>query len=465
VSNRASTAHSKTAAAGLTLALLLISIFSACGGGSSKGPTQPTPPSVPPPAPSSSPTAASSFGMQCGTSDAQDCGGAGGVPQWGITAQAQPGFLRLHDAGTYWAGLNPASGTYDFTILGDWLDLIAQHEPIQVSQVFIWVPCWDAPSCSAPSDEPNGTNAPPSDLTPSGSPSFNSFVTQFVQYCSPGGHCAKDYIKYYEMWNEWNLPVHWTGSPTQLYEMLAPAVTIIRNNVPNAVILSPSTSPAISTYQTDLSNWLDLENTATPKLSDWVTWHLYLSASPTTTNTPETQWANYATNLLTVQQTTPGWENQPWADTETNFNGESAAVPYTCPSEYTANDCTGQIVRWQLLHISFGGSSLDWYKWNQTIGSNSPYETAYFYMMQYIEGGKFTANCGFTTSNGAQVWTCPFTEKGGTTALWVWTPTEAGTNYAVPSGYTDYKDLNGNTTNVTAGSSITIGVEPFMLEQ
>jgi hypothetical protein len=453
-----------TVFAGITSIILFLCFLGACGGSQHTTVVPPpTPPSVPPPAPSDSPTAASSFGFQCGL-EVGACGGANGTIAW-PTAQAKPGLLRLHDAGTYWSLLEPGSGQYDWTTLDNWLDTIAAHEPIDVSQVFIWVPCWDASTCSAPPVTPTGTNAPPSDLTASGSPSFNAFVTQFVQHCSPNNNCAKNIIKYYEMWNEWDLQFHWTGTPLQLYQMLAPAVTIIRNNVPNAVILTPS-----ATTPTGLTAWLELENSG-GKLSDWVDWHSYLSGSnPAVTNTPEYEWQNRALNLVNAQHAVPGWQSVPWANTETNFIGESGDLPYTCPpTEYTPDDCTGQIVRWQLLHASAGASSLVWYKWNITIGSNSQYETAYYYMMQYILGGKFTALCSSVTDNsGDDIWSCPFTESNGTTAAFVWaiTPVEGNsTSYLVPSLYLDYKDLSGNTTTTSGGSSITIGPEPIMLEQ
>jgi hypothetical protein len=442
---------------------LALCVFGGCGGGSKSSSVSIPPTTTPAPSPSSSPTAASSFGMQCGA-DATDCG-SGGTVIWPAT-QAQPGMLRLVDAGTNWSTLNTANGTYDWTPLDDWLDAIEQHEPRDVSQVFIFVPCWDSSTCAAPGVAPTGTNSPPSDLTPSGSPTFNAFVTAFVQHCSPAGNCVSDIIKYYEMWNEWNLAsqAFWTGTATQLYDMVAPAVAIIRQNVPKAVILSPSTTPASPTYQTDLETWLNLENTR-GKLSDWVAWHLYLSTTTTTTAPPEVQWANVATNLIAAQQGVAGWASVPWANTETNWEGSNSPLAFTCPTTYSADDCTGQIVRWQLLHASNGTSSLQWFKWNQAIGSNAQYEPAYYYMMQYVEGGTFSGPCSFVLGSGNQIWTCNFKESNGTTALFVWTPTEGSTPYTVPSGYTDYKDLSGNTTTVTASSSITIGPEPIMLEQ
>ena len=424
--------------------------------------------------------ALSNFGFQCGPGDTADCQGSGqGIVVW-PTSLAQPGLLRLHDAGTQWANIDQGGGNYNWTELNQWLDAIAKQQPLEVAQVFTWVPCWDAPApCTAPPTAPAGTSTPPGDLAPGvGSPTFNAFVTAFVQHCNANNHCVKDYIRYYEMWNEWDLTFHWTGTMQQVFDMVAPATTIIRQNVPNAVILMPSTTPDSLTYQADLQNWLAMEDSNPGgHISDWVDWHVYLTKganSATETVSPEDQWSNFNANFLSVQASNQNWRNAPWANTETNFNG-SPQLNYTCPSaQFSADDCTGQIVRWQLLHDSNGAAGVFWYKWNQTIGQNcqtaSPtgncqYDTAYYFMMQYLAGGKFGGPCTFTAGGGVSTWTCNFTEASGTQALWVWTPSAAGASFSVPSGYVDYLDLTGNKTTVTSGQSIPIGVMPIMLEQ
>lgn len=400
------------------------------------------------------------FGFQCGL-DPNNCGNNDGTIVWPQT-QAQPQFLRLHDAQTSWSDLSTGSGTYDWTMLENWLDTIAQHRPLNVIEVFSWVPCWDAPTCEGPIVAPTGTNSPPNDLTAKGSAAFNNFVTQFVQHCSAAGNCAgncppgktcknTNLIRYYELWNEWNTTVRWTGTINQLYQMLAPAVPIIRANVTKAVILTPSTT---SGDVSDFQAWLNLE-TANGPISDWVVWHDYLSGA-----TPEQAWSLYGAIYLSTQISLPAWRNTPWADTETNFNTQT----YLCPSRFNSQDCTGQIVRWQLLHSAGSAMSLNWYKWNQTIGSSPQYESAYYNTMQYLGGGKFGGPC--TSVGGTSgTWTCNFTESNGTAALWVWTPNEAGANFTVPSGYVDYLDMTGAKTTVSAGESITIGTLPIMLEQ
>jgi len=402
-----------------------------------------------------------SFGFQCGL-DITDCGGLGGTLIW-PEMQSQPEFLRLHDTETSWADLSTSPGDYNWTRLDNWLDLIVQHQPLNVIEVFSWVPCWAASTCEAPVVAPTGTNSPPLDLNANGSSAFTDFVTQFVQHCSPAGNCAGEcpagktcasvnLIRYYELWNEWNTPVRWTGTVGQLYQMVAPAVPIIRANVKNAVILTPSTT---SGSVPDLQAWLNLETT-NGRLSDWVVWHEYLSG-----NTPEQAWSMYTALYLSNQALLPAWKNTPWADTETNFNTQT----YACPAKFNADDCTGQIVRWELLHASNGAMSLNWYKWIQSIEANPQYATAYNSMMQDLMGGKFSGPCAPTPGAGSTTWTCNFTESSGKTALWVWTPSEAGAKFTVPSDYVDYLDLTATKTTVSAGQSISISTLPIMLEQ
>ena len=270
-----------------------------------------------------SPLASTDFGMQCGLDQTTNCAGW----TW-PTTQAQPGTLRLHDSRTFWSTLNPSSGAYAWNNLDHWLDLLAVEQPRFAVQTFAYVPCWDAPTCSAPPVASTGTNAPPNYLTASGSPTFNAFVTALVNHCSAAGHCVASYIKGYEMWNEWSQSGFWTGTALQLYQMVAPAVAIIRANVPNAVILMPSTTEASSSWQTDFATWLGLENSY-GRISNWVNFHAYLNGGSGTTNTPETQWANYiggAGKYLAMENATTGWAGTPWVNQRNQLPGQHVCL-------------------------------------------------------------------------------------------------------------------------------------------
>jgi hypothetical protein len=179
-----------------------------------------------------------------------------------ITTKAQPGTVRLWQAGTEWAFLDTGpGGNYDWSHLDNWLDLIAEQQPRAVIYTFGFVPCWISTATCDGTGWGNGHNfspSPPSDLTASGSPAFTAFVTALVQHCSPAGHCVKDYIKYWEMWNEANLTEYWSGTATQLYDMFKPVIPIIRNHVPGAIVSTPPVAGGEASW---MASWMNLENT------------------------------------------------------------------------------------------------------------------------------------------------------------------------------------------------------------
>ena len=433
------------------------------------------------------PINSTNFGMQCGLEMSTNC------PNYMLpNHQAQPGSFRLWDSRTYWGTLQPqyftgctdvqqvaGVNTYCWDNLDSWLDAIAADSSIKaVDFTFGGVPCQLVPAgdCDGHGGS-NGSNYPPTDLGQNGSPSFSDFVTNLVQHCSKKGNCVKSIVKYYEMWNEANLTGEWAGTEADLEEMVFHVRNTIKSDVSGAFVLTPSTSYYSNNYSDWLQTWLNDENT-NGTLSDGVAIHIYLTnPSPDgTEQTPETQYTCYILStsnsapagcynqtypsFLYVKDNTTGWSSIPWMDTETNFDGNGGG--YAC-NLGNAQDCTGQIVRWQLLQDAAGASSVAWYYWNTTIGNDGSNETAYYYMMQYLEGGKFTATC----SNSGTIWTCPFTDTNGNSDLWVWTTDETPESYSPnPALYSNYWVVTGTgASNCSAipSTGFTVTDAPYLL--
>ncbi len=426
-------------------------------------------------APSAGAIAAAYFGFQCGSgvvTGANNCTNTPGTknPTW-PTSLAQPGLLRLWDSQVSWSylmtGYSSGTGTYNWAQLDGYLDMLAAHQPEQANYVFGCVPAFVAsgPTGSTPgSCGTNGSASPPVDLTVDGSPTFNQFVTDLVNHCSPGGNCVKDLVSGYELWNEANvstgLAIRWTGTQLQLYQMVAPAVAIINSRVPNARILTPSivSGPAGSLPAKWMQSWLSIE-AQNGIISNYINIHQYMN-----NNAPE-DISNIWSGSVGPNTATTGWTPVPWIMGETSW--DDIVLPYGCNDGntgtlFSTSDCIGQMVRWNLILISNGSSGVYWYYWNTNIGQYSNYSTAFYYMMQYLQGGTFGGPC---SANAQGIWTCSFTEASGTQALWVWVPDEAGAVFTVPAGYSDYLDLTGGKTSVTAGSNIGVTVAPILLEQ
>jgi hypothetical protein len=372
-----------------------------------------------------------------------------------ITTQAQPGTVRLWMAGTEWAFLDTGAGNYDWSYLDTWLDLIAEHQPRAVIYTFGLTPCWiSSTNCDHKGwgSGHNYTVSPPKDLTSSGSLSFNAFVTALVRHCSPAGNCVKDYIAYWEMWNEANITKYWTGTATQLYDLFAPVIPIIRNNIPNVKILTPPVCGGDGSW---MASWMTLENTK-GRLSDYYSIHLYLK-----TYSPEQ-------SLVTLQRmlrikNANGWTNIPWLNTETNF----ALETFTCSPQFSREDCRGQLVRWHVMQYALQGGAggaihVGWFNWEQSIPA-AGYDTYYYTMMQWLIGSTFTASC---TTVGT-VWTCPLVEASGAQALIVW-DAAGPSQYRPASEYVDYRKFNGTyggeTVAISSGKNVPIEYVPIMLE-
>jgi hypothetical protein len=377
-----------------------------------------------------------------------------GAATW-INTESQPGTVRLWNAGTAWYNLETASGTYDWSTLDAWLDMIAEHQPTQVIYTFGNTPCWiSSTKCSGTGWAALWTPSPPSDLSNSGSPAFTAFVTALTQHCSPAGNCVEKYINIFEMWNEANLPPYWTGTPAQLYNMFAPAVKAIHANCPKAAVSTPPVAGGDTTW---MGQWLSLENT-NGRLSNYYGFHAYLHLSM-----PE-QRINMAAKMVETKNDN-GWTNVPWMNSETNFQPQV----YTCASNYTIEECDGMLVRWHVLLYAYDGGpggafNVGWFDWPSiTTGS---YDTYYYTMMQWLNGATFTGSC---TSTGGMygVYTCPLKEGNGKSALIVWNP-EGSSQYTPGTQYVDYRGFNGTyggqTVKISAGESTTIGVIPIMFE-
>lgn len=394
------------------------------------------------------PLSAASFGFDCPYND--NCGATYRGGSW-ITTKSQPGTVRLWSSGTDWADLQSAANTYDWFNLDTWLDLVAEHQPRQVMYTFGHVPCFIAGKVGIQCEQwPNPWSpVPPTDLTQNGSPTFNAFVTALVNHCSSAGHCVKDYIKYWELWNEANLPTYWEGTPTQLYDMMKPAVAIIHDNIPGAIV---STPPVCGGEALWMQYWLNLENT-NGRISDYYGFHIYMLDSE-----PETRMSEVEKMVSTKNSS--GWTTTPWMNTETNWDHTT----HECSSNFSQDDCNGQLVRWHVMQYAYQGGvggavGIDWYFWP----SIENYDTYYYTMMQWLVGSNFTVSC----STSGNVWTCPLTESNGTAALVVWNAT-GNAQYKPGTQYVDYKEMNGTyggtTVQISPGQTTTIGYVPIMFE-
>jgi hypothetical protein len=410
---------------------------------------------------STNPIQPTDFGFACNFDNPATCKAAKWIP-----TRSQPGTLRLHDTGTTWHRLSPGPKAYNWANLDLWLDAIAAHQPLAVLFTFNRVPCWNArepkQACTSRGGSP-GSPSPPADLTANGSPSFNAFVEEVTKHCSPAGHCVKDYIKHFELWNEPNARRYWNGSVQELYQMVKPAAAIVRANVPGVLISTPA--PFKVENPSWMDEWLAQENSQ-GRISDIYGFHAYIGPGSTWNTEEDAPEKRFEALIVPMveKKNKAGWTTTPWMNTETGFLGGGPFMPNDCPLDQGATDaiCDAYLARWFVLQFAYGAQHIDWY-WFSSIGHQ---DAAYDQVMRWLVGSHFTDPC---TNKGA-VYECRLLQSHDRNALIVWNADSVcsgeacrTTSYTVASQFRSMKDLSGKTSALPANHIVDIGAKPILI--
>ncbi len=359
------------------------------------------------------------------------------------------GTLRLWDSNTPWNMLNPSSGTYSWTYLDENIKL-AQENNAQIIYTFGRTPTWAIAGGAAC----NGGYAPNGCANAPVLADWDAYVTAIVDHVGPG------VIKYWELWNEANLTLYWTGTNAELVQMAADARKIIKAVDPNAVILSPSETDNYSAGMTCtggsnncgsvwLQAWLQAGGAA---YIDGVAFHAY----PQMNETPEQVVSQVAYQRAVMSANGVG--SLPLLDTESSW-GENSDLP-------AAADQVAFLARHLILEQSSGVATSVWYAydggdwgplWTKTSGLNEAGE-AYGQVALWLTGATLATPCAASGTT----YTCAYTRSSGYTALAVWN-TSGDATFSVPSGYTQYRDLAGDLI-VISGGTVPISTAPILLE-
>lgn len=213
----------------------------------------------------------------------------------------------------YWKDINTAAGVFNWTQLDD---IVAVFKKLFTNIIFTfgYVPTF-ANNTNTSGLYPN----PPTDLTSTGSPTFNAFVTALVTR-------YKGIITHYEMWNEPN-GGYWGGTAQQLYYMLTPAYGIIKSIDGNAKVLSPGCSGT----STNVQYMEQLFSYGYGLYYDIYTQHMYpwwsVTENSITTAIPE--FTTTIINYHNYVQKAYGYTNKQLWNTE--FSNNPASTPTTDP--------------------------------------------------------------------------------------------------------------------------------------
>ena len=390
-----------------------------------------------------------------------------------------------------WPYIETSRGTYDFSFYDQYAAIAPKEGPggtVAVMDLTLGItPGWavaDQSTCRALNGGAVGCQAPPDNLQ-----DWKDFIQALVQHYNG---VTAPHIKYYEIWNEWNVNDaqngFWTGTPVQLAALQTTACSIIHGSSGDAfsLVLTPSTvGPATTPNDqapAQLQQYFNDGGANCPgglgNLIDGVSFHGNLGLmSLTPFPLPGESCAQAGCNGTIVQITNSyrqilnlnGLQNAPLLDTEGGF--ESANIT-------DMDQRAAWLAQFYVLQAGlFNSDQLQWVSWFTWGGpgvagnietSNKtpdPAGVAYNQVFEWLFG-RFPAPC---TKSGS-VWTCGLTGAGGYQAEIIWDDSQSCNNGScttsqqpVPAGTVRFRDLSGATTQVT-GSSIPVGLKPIILE-
>ena len=353
-------------------------------------------------------------------------------------------------------------GVYKWTNL----DPFITHAPKDangVAQVVItmgWTPGWavaDHKHCFNTQNSVVACTVPPDNMQ-----DWVDFLTALMARYNGK---VKPHVKYYEIWNEANDPLFWTGDIPTLVSMAQLAYPIIKSD-PYAVVTTPSViwSQGVSFLTTYLKDGGYL-------YADALTFHGYPSAtgsktqvpvpmpeSPDSTNAPvQTMIAAFRT---VADQN--GLSGKPIGSTEGGWGVHGVSDP---------DMQTAWIAHYEIVQAALAATDnvafQTWFTWGQ--GNSGTIETkagnptsaglAYNVVLTWLTGQTMQP----CTSSG-NIWSCAVGSN-----LIVWDASQSCNKgvcttgpYTPPAQYTKFQDLRANTWNING--QILLGIKPIMLE-
>jgi hypothetical protein len=381
-----------------------------------------------------------------------------------------------------WAWIEKSKGKYDFSLFDKYVDASVAHGLVDSSNtVSMAITLGATPPWAADDEKTCTTNAGISRCAsaPSKIQDWSNFVAAVLKHYDG---VTKPHIRYYELWNEMNIHLFWTGSPTEMVSLAKVAYSIVHAD-PHSMLLTPSVAGSVGNVSKDsgtivMANYLDQGGA---QFADGGAFHGYIAEKDGVTLFPMpdqdfTSGCNEITNcfgsivtkatLLRRTFDQHGLSGRPMFDTEGSWGNGTIQDPDTQ---------SAWIARWDLLQAGLYSSQnlqmAAWFTWGDpstfhwgTVETGSrtptPAGVAFNQVYTWLVGASINQPCSSTLEG---IWTCSITRSRGYNALAIWSA--HGPKAYVPNGmFVDYRDLAGNIVKTINGASLTIGTMPILLE-
>jgi len=380
-----------------------------------------------------------------------------------------------------WNWIERSKGVYDFSIFDRAVSNAVAHGLVDATNTVSMAitlgstPPWaaaDPSSCAGVKGVPRCT------CGPANIQDWSNFVTAVLKHYNG---VTMPHVRYYELWNEMNIDLFWTGTQTDMLNLAKAAYPIVHADS-HSLLLTPSVantvgdlSPASGT--TWMASYLDAGGA---RYADGGAFHGYIAITgvkpypmPEQDSTSgcikfRACYGSIITKATMLRQVFDqhGLAGKPMFDTEGSWGDGNVTDPDTQAA---------WLARWYLLQAGLRSTlnlqMVAWFTWGNprtfTWGmiedvSGAPTQAgiAFNQVYSWLVGATMNQPCSSTAD---ATWTCSLTRPGGYSALAIWN-TEGAKSYTPGPAYADYRDLAGNTVKIIRGAPIAIGAKPVLLE-
>lgn len=339
---------------------------------------------------------------------------------------------RLWDAGVDWSELEPAKDQWQFELLDKYVDLARRHD-VEILLTLGQTPAWASTRPNEKKAYQSGNAAEPRSLD-----DWRNYVrTVATRY--------KGSIRAYEIWNEPNLKIFYTGTIQDMSVLTREAFTVLKKVDPSILVVSASVTGDF--------RWLgEYLGAGAAKYIDVVGFHFYTAGSPE-------EVVGLARRVKQVM-TDNGIPAKPLWNTEGGWGRTSSAKVFS-----SDNQAAAYVARSYILDWVTGISRFYWYAWDNfwwvTLNmtgpdrqTEKPAAQAYRVTQRWLVGAVMKS----CQTNTEGTWQCEL-DRGGSRNVIVWNPDHPGT-FSIPSGWkpsavTDARGITRSLTerNVIAGES------------
>jgi hypothetical protein len=376
---------------------------------------------------------------------------------WPTAVNIQFKNYRTHNSSaTLWSQLNPSSGVYDWKWLDDGLQKAEQYGS-QVDFNFFFTPSW---ASSKPSGScivgNNGGCFPPNDLNADGSGTdqhVKDFMTALMKHVGAGK------LKYIEVWNEFNNSIEWSGSIAQLVRITKDVSAIAKSYDANVKIIGPSeTGDYAKAGDNEGMKYLgEFLAAGGGQYVDIMSLHGHVAHPEdiiARTNNALSEMAKYKQSGKPLFDTEGSWpiDQGLAADLQRGFLFREYLATLSTPTEV-----------FYVYAYDIDNTANYWSTPSQQVTANGD---AYKLFYGWLVGSTVTSKCQ-PQASGSSTWSCTFEMQDGTKAMAIWNTAVTypdTVRVTVPSTYTKYFTLGGESNSVGATHSVPVGYEPIWLE-